>query len=367
MKKKLLMLTLSVMLVLSGCGQEAAESTGASEAKVESSTEQAGTAAPTAEEKASEDKESSAASGAAATKQGSEKDSTETQKESEKADKAEATATPESTQKPETEKETTPTEKPTATAAPTVTKVPASTPKAEKPQASTDGTQTSTGSNQSGTGKITQSSPTSAPVVSAPTPEPHTQCTWDGGSVTQNASCASEGTTTYTCTVCGNTKTESIARTSHNYVTTTTEATCTTGGSSKTYCSNCGDVQSETSTGGGLGHDFQITFWNTEPTCSGEAYYRLICSRCEENGGDGTAPPLGHSPVSEEICHGDCSTETIVVTTCSSCGLELGRNSWYEDEGHEWVTGTSQPIWSEEVQDFVTYEVTYCTKCNAQQ
>lgn len=40
---------------------------------------------------------------------------------------------------------------------------------------------------------------------------------WNSGRVTKNATCAEEGVTTFICTVCGQSKTESIAKTAHDY------------------------------------------------------------------------------------------------------------------------------------------------------
>ena len=50
--------------------------------------------------------------------------------------------------------------------------------------------------------------------------------TWDKGIVTTEATCTEDGVKTYTCTVCGETKTEAIAATGHNYE----NGTCTVCG-----------------------------------------------------------------------------------------------------------------------------------------
>ena len=68
--------------------------------------------------------------------------------------------------------------------------------------------------------------------------------TWDAGTVTTPASCSAEGVKTYTCTVCSETKTETIAKTSHNLTTITAVApTCDTDGTIAHYkCSDCGKL-----------------------------------------------------------------------------------------------------------------------------
>lgn len=66
--------------------------------------------------------------------------------------------------------------------------------------------------------------------------------TWDGGKVTTKPTCKKNGVKTYTCTVCGETKTEKTAKSSHNYkaLSVTKKATLTKNGTLKTKCSVCG-------------------------------------------------------------------------------------------------------------------------------
>ena len=194
-------------------------------------------------------------------------------------------------------------------------------------------------------------------------PMPHT-CTWNGGSITTEATCSSEGVKTYICTGCGNTRTESVAKASHTYVTENIPATCVEAGKTKIYCSICGEVQSETSSGVPTGHNFvkEVAWGSSEPTCTTGGYYNLVCSDCGAFGGEGIDPALGHTPVSREISHGDCVTNTIVVTECSVCGWEISREAYYEDD-HDWITGTSDPVWDDTIGDFITHEIIYCSRC----
>lgn len=72
---------------------------------------------------------------------------------------------------------------------------------------------------------------------------------WDNGSVTKNADCKNDGEILYTCTKCKNaTKTEKIPATGkHNYVGVVTKEATTTETGVKTYtCSVCGDSYTET-------------------------------------------------------------------------------------------------------------------------
>ena len=65
---------------------------------------------------------------------------------------------------------------------------------------------------------------------------------WNSGQVTKAASCVSQGTKTYTCTVCGATKTESIPLTNHSWDggTTIVQPTVTEKGESEFKCIVCG-------------------------------------------------------------------------------------------------------------------------------
>ena len=113
-------------------------------------------------------------------------------------------------------------------------------------------------------------------------------------------------------------------------------------------------------------HNFVKSYWNSEPTCNGGGYYNLICTICGANGGDGTEPALPHTPATRvEVDATYCDEHGVRVTYCTSCGNELGREG-FDGTEHEWVTGTSDPIWDWDKQDFVTEEVTYCSRCHAQ-
>jgi hypothetical protein len=91
----------------------------------------------------------------------------------------------------------------------------------------------------------TNKSTTSTTVEETPA---HTH-SWDGGTVTQAATCTSNGVKTYTCS-CGQTKTETIPDTGHNWVAQTTTVhhdaegiyqKVQTGTQRIFYC-NCGEV-----------------------------------------------------------------------------------------------------------------------------
>ena len=230
---------------------------------------------------------------------------------------------------------------------------------------------------------------------------PHV-CTWDAGTVTSPATCYASGIKTYTCSGCQNTRTETIAQLTHNYVTTVTPATCTASGATTTTCSycqdsksetiaqlshnyvttstaatcteagksydkcsSCGDIINEVVSGEALGHDYQRFYPTTMPTCLGGAYYNMKCSRCGviDPNGDGIAEALPHTPGEGVITvQGDCKSYTEVTYYCTQCGLECGKEE-YKTDNHVWVEkqGTT---FDYDVMDWVTYTVIRCDVCN---
>lgn len=215
----------------------------------------------------------------------------------------------------------------------------------------------------------TQKPETSAPSeTSKPEEKPkaHT-CSWDGGSVTQAATCNSEGTMTYTCNGCGATRTEGIPQTSHNFVTQTTEPTCTEPGSSVEVCTICGASQPGSSSGSALGHDFEKYYPFGESTCTMSAYWMMSCSRCGKSAGDGNDPALPHNPVGQTTQVGDCIVPTVIQYYCSECGANCGMDSFTTDD-HTWETRASAPVWDEAAQTYVPGpDVTRCVRCGTEQ
>ena len=204
---------------------------------------------------------------------------------------------------------------------------------------------------------------TTAPVVT-PAVAPHT-CSWNSGTVTKAATCNSTGTMTYTCSVCHETKTEEIAKTSHNYITESTSASCEVAGSAYDVCTNCGAKSNTRTEGTALGHDYEKVYVMSDgPTCGCSAHYNMICTRCGALGDVGEDEALGHSPDGGTVTReGNCRDEEIVTYYCTRCGSECGHDMYTTDD-HNWVEGTYEE-WSEELLTVVTKTETYCSRCNA--
>lgn len=199
---------------------------------------------------------------------------------------------------------------------------------------------------------------------------PHS-CAWNSGVVTTQATCSKEGVRTYTCS-CGKTKTESIAKAGHNYVTESTPATCTEAGSIKTLCSMCGDVQSETAGEAAKGHvPGEKYYWYGPPSCTQSGYYALRCATCSEWYTDGTDPALPHTTAERVIVEPTCNTTGIKNVYCTVCGRDwddgslpkLGNTQIPKTENHTWVVENIEQ-WNEEKLCYELMPTEYCKVCN---
>ena len=69
---------------------------------------------------------------------------------------------------------------------------------------------------------------------------------FDNGKVTKKANCKATGIKTYTCSLCGETKTETIAKTGHTYKHVVTKATLSKNGKIDNKCTVCGKISKTT-------------------------------------------------------------------------------------------------------------------------
>jgi len=147
------------------------------------------------------------------------------------------------------------------------------------------------------------------------TPQPP-ECThsWDGGSVIREATCVAEGERSFTCTLCGATRTEAIPATgAHTY-----GPWQSIDGSRHTHtCTHC--VAQETTD-----HEWDAGQITLQPTCSAPGTRTYTCGGCgatrtESVSAEATAHAYGEWTVSE----------TGHSRTCSGCGkTESGNHSW---------------------------------------
>ena len=111
--------------------------------------------------------------------------------------------------------------------------------------------------------------------------KPCAEHAWDGGKVTREATCAQTGETTHTCTVCGETKTELIAKsTAHSWNGGEVDQPDITAEGSITYtCTVCGDTYSE-SVPAHVGHEWDEGSQLKAPTCTETGKIKYECEVC---------------------------------------------------------------------------------------
>ncbi|MCD7881421.1 MAG: alpha-L-fucosidase [Clostridiales bacterium] len=97
----------------------------------------------------------------------------------------------------------------------------------------------------------------------------------------QDATCTEDGSVTYTCSVCGDSYTETVAATGHSYeVTDSKAATCAEDGYVTYTCSVCGDSYTETVTA--TGHSWDAGTVTKEATTEEEGEITYTCTACGE-------------------------------------------------------------------------------------
>ena len=179
--------------------------------------------------------------------------------------------------------------------------------------------------------------------------------TWNDGVVTTNPTHTEAGVMTYTCTVCGQTKTEAVPALSEDHTfssdwsfdanthwhaatcshttlkseesehtwnagVVTTPATCTETGIKTITCIVCGKTKTESIAA--LGHDYSLE-WTVDAsaTCTKAGSKSHHCSRCSSKSEVTVIPATGHSYDSGVITTpAGCTTTGVKTFTCANCG-----------------------------------------------
>ena len=122
--------------------------------------------------------------------------------------------------------------------------------------------------------------------------------------ITTKPTCTATGETTYTCSGCGDSYTETIPAIAHSYDAVVTEPTCTAGGYTTYTCSACGDKYTGNETAA-TGHNFV----NGSCTDCGES--------CDHSWNQGSCT----------VCGMAC-THNWVNGTCTACG-QVCSHKWF--------------------------------------
>jgi hypothetical protein len=149
--------------------------------------------------------------------------------------------------------------------------------------------------------------------------------TWDNGTVTTEPTENEPGVRTYTCAICGATKTAPIPATgAHDYQFTRTVApTCTADGYDLYTCSGCGATEKRNSKPA-LGHKWDSGKVTTEPTETAPGVRTYTCTVCGEVKTE-VIPATGahtHKWDAGKVTTAPTATTPGVRTyTCTICGL----------------------------------------------
>ena len=193
---------------------------------------------------------------------------------------------------------------------------------------------------------------------------------WNQGEITTEPNCIKEGEKTFTCTICGNTKTEKVNKTDHLHteIRNKKEPTCKDQGySGDTYCKDCkvnvstGHVIPQTEN-----HSWDAGAITTEPTCTEEGEKTLTCSICGDTkmekmratGHQHTEIRDQKNPTCKEAGYsGD--------TYCTDCGKKISSGKAIaKTEDHSWNQGEiiKEPTCKEEGEKTFTCSICGNTK-----
>ena len=200
------------------------------------------------------------------------------------------------------------------------------------------------GNSGSGNGSGSGTTPKPTPVNPTPSPKPTPTptpavCshTWDAGTVTVKATCSKEGTKTYTCTKCKETKTESIAKTEHDFELKQANElchveTCQKMGCYAKQCKNCGYIETYVDTPM-LSHN-RDDVRRYEATCGQNGKVEYYCTMCHGKQGEEILPATGqHTWVTVVLqdwtWNESCEWyERLLAEQCSVCSCGKDHEWW---------------------------------------
>ena len=185
-----------------------------------------------------------------------------------------------------------------------------------------------------------------------------TSHTYGSAVITKQPTCTSEGTKIKTCTKCGATVTETIAKLSHKYADTVVAPTCTADGYTLHKCSACGTSYKDSTTKA-TGHSYGNSVVTKQPTCTSEGTAIKTCTKCNATVTE-TIPKTSHK-YADTVVAPTCTTNGYTLHKCSVCGTSYKDNTT-KATGHSYGNSvvTKQPTCTSEGTKTKT-----CTKCNA--
>ena len=173
-----------------------------------------------------------------------------------------------------------------------------------------------------------------------------TSHTYGSAVITKQPTCTSEGTKTKTCTQCGATVTETIAKLSHSYTTTVVAPTCTADGYTLHKCSVCGTSYKDSTTRA-TGHSYGNSVVTKQPTCTAEGTAIKTCTKCNATVTE-KLPAKGHTAVTDKGYPATCTTAGKTEGShCSVCNTVIKVQTVINATGHKssgWITDKAASI-----------------------
>ena len=173
-----------------------------------------------------------------------------------------------------------------------------------------------------------------------------TSHTYGSAVITKQPTCTSEGTKTKTCTQCGATVTETIAKLSHSYTTTVVAPTCTTNGYTLHKCFVCGTSYKDSTTKA-TGHSYGNSVVTKQPTCTSEGTKTKTCTKCNATVTE-KLPAKGHTAVIDKGYPATCTTAGKTDGShCSVCNTVIKVQTVINATGHKssgWIVDKTASI-----------------------
>ena len=149
---------------------------------------------------------------------------------------------------------------------------------------------------------------------------------WNDGEITTEPTCIKEGVKTFTCTICGDTKTETISKAAdkhlHNEIRDKKDATCKDEGyTGDTYCTDCGKkISSGQAVAKTNNHSYDDGKITTAPTCTKKGTKTFTCTVCGNTKTE-TVKATGHSFGEYKVVKKPTATKDgLKSRTCTVCG-----------------------------------------------
>ncbi len=200
------------------------------------------------------------------------------------------------------------------------------------------------------------------------------------------ATCTADGSKTAVCAKCGNSKTETLTATGHNWdkgTVTTAPVSCSDIGTKTYTCKVCSHTKTEKINGK---HSFGQWQWEEYeytvdygkdhpgyvpgfPTTATYTSHRKIhtCTLCGYKETDGTKDhPCKQGSINHKVTtvkEGSCTTMTVMRSTCMICGWYVEYERDNMDRLHAWESETRHLTDYTETTDELDVEILTCTAC----